>query len=212
MIPKTKSNIIDISWPISENMTAYKDRRSVTITSTKQWQPDKVRESTIAIGSHSGTHIDAPAHFVEHGQTVDQIDLHALIGPCTVYDVIHCDQTITAKDIEKLDIQPGSRVLLKTKNSLLNQTSLFDASFVYVSADGAQALADKKILSVGIDYLGIERAQPNHETHSILLTAGIIIIEGLRLGHVQAGTYDLCCLPLCLPGLDAAPARAVLFC
>lgn len=210
LMKKNKQKIIDISWPISDQMTAYKDRRSTSIQSSKRWETDQVRESLITLGSHSGTHIDAPSHFLEHGKTVDAVDLNSVVGPCVVYDLTHCQEMITKQDLVQFAIQPLSRILLKTKNSFCPATALFDISFVYLSADAAQFLVEKQILCVGIDYLGIERAQVGHETHNILLSAGVTIIEGLRLGHVVAANYQMCCLPLLISGLDAAPARAIL--
>jgi arylformamidase len=107
-------------------------------------------------------------------------------------------------------IYAGDIILLKTANSSLGATALFNPSFVYLEASGAHYLQEKKIKAVGIDYLGIERAQPAHETHLQLMEHGITIIEGLRLQHVKQGRYLVCCLPLNAVGIEAAPARAVL--
>lgn len=205
-----KSAYIDISWPITNDMTAYKDRHIVRIESTKEFAQDKTRESLITLGSHTGTHIDAPAHFIEHGLTVDKIQLTHLIGNCRLIDVSMCADKITAHDLEKHNVQAHEIILLKTSNSAHAVTANFEPNFVYLSAEAAEFLAQKKIKTVGIDYLGIERNQPGHETHQKLLSVGIVIIEGLRLGHVDEGLYNLICLPLLLPGLDAAPARAIL--
>lgn len=202
--------IIDISWPISESMTAYKDRSVVKFVHTKTWEQDHAREALITLGTHTGTHVDAQPHFMEHGATVDQLDLSKLIGPCTVIDMLHIDDHIDADDLKNLEIEPDQIVLFKTKNSALKSDDLFHASFIYLNQSAAKFLAEKKVKAVGIDYLGIERNQPGHETHLHLLEKNIPIIEGLRLEHVQAGTYFLCCLPLPLQGLEAAPARAIL--
>jgi len=204
------TTIIDISWPISPDMTAYKDRSVVTFTATKTYEKDHVREATIVLGTHSGTHIDAPAHFLEFGQSLDKIDLSKLVGHCKVLDLTHIHEKITAQDLDMFDITDNNRILLKTKNSLLDAQARFDTGFVYLEKSGAEYLAAKNIISVGIDYLGIERNQPDHATHSILLEKNIAIIEGLRLGHVEPREYILCCLPLALQGLEAAPARAIL--
>jgi arylformamidase len=203
-------SIIDISWPISPTMTAYKNKQTVVFTPIKTFETDKARESLISMSTHAGTHVDAPYHFLQQGITIDNFDLNSLVGPCKVIDLSHCDEKITAADLEKQSINQGDRILLKTKNSKNEASAPFNPNFVYLAADAAQYLASKKILTVGIDYLGIERAQPNHETHRVLFENNITIIEGLRLDHVQAGTYFLCCLPLKLQGLDAAPARAIL--
>jgi len=204
------SKIIDISWPISSHMTAYKDRSVVAFTHTKIYEKDHAREAQIVLGTHSGTHVDAPSHFLEHGQPLDQIDLNYLIGPCKVLDLTNIEEKITAKDLYNFDIVENDRILLKTKNSFLDSNAPFDSLFVYLEKSGADYLAAKNIQSIGIDYLGIERNQPDHATHSIVLEKNIPIIEGLRLGHVEPGEYMLCCLPLALQGLEAAPARAIL--
>lgn len=202
--------IIDISWPISENMTAYKDRKVVAVTHTKTWEVDKAREALITLGTHTGTHVDTPPHFMEQGPTIDQLDLAKLIGPCTVFDMTHIQDSIGCDDLEKLPIRADQIILFKTKNSALDPNALFNPQFIYLNVSGARFLADKKVRAVGIDYLGIERGQSGHETHLCLLEKDIPIIEGLRLSHVQAGEYFFCCLPLALAELEAAPARAIL--
>jgi arylformamidase len=205
-----KPAYLDISWPITNDMTAYKDRHIVCITPTKEFAQDETRESLITLGSHTGTHIDAPAHFIDNGITIDQIAFTHLIGHCRVIDLSICHDKISAHDLEGHTIQANEIILLKTLNSMHAATAKFEPNFVYLATDAAEFLVHKKIRTVGIDYLGIERNQPKHETHRLLLSAGIAIIEGLRLGHVDAGSYKLICLPLLLSGLDAAPARALL--
>jgi arylformamidase len=201
--------LFDISWPISSSMTEYKDRESVALNSLKHVAKDGVTESQICFHSHTGTHIDAPIHFVPGGKTIDQIDLQSLIGPCKVLDCSSIHEKIIADDLKKFDIVAGDRILLKTINSTLKPTDLFNSNFVYLDANGARYLADKKITTVGIDYLGIERNQPNHETHVTLFENDITLIEGLRLADVAPGTYQLYCLPLNIIGIDSAPARAI---
>ncbi len=203
-------NIIDISWPISPRMTAYKNRHVVLFTSTKFFEIDQVRESLLTTGSHTGTHVDAPAHFMADGSTIDQTPLHALVGSCRVLDLGSVAEVITVANLESFDVQSGERLLLKTKNSNRASDQEFDPNFVYLGAEAAAWLATKQVLAVGIDYLGIERNQPAHETHLALLSNNIAIIEGLRLAQVAPGTYTLVCLPLLAIGLDGAPARAIL--
>jgi len=202
--------IIDISWPISISMTEYKNRDSVKILPVKEFEKDQVREKLITIHSHTGTHIDAPSHFLEKGKTANQIDLNKLIGKCKVLDFSNVEEKITKQDLEKHEINKDNIILLKTKNSELSPTEKFNTNFVYLDKNGAEYLAQKGIKSVGIDYLGIERHQPEHETHKTLLENEIIVIEGLRLKNVTAGNYAFYCLPLPLPNFDAALARAIL--
>ncbi len=202
--------IIDISWSISENITTYKNRKFVSITPIRKFEEGGHRESTITLWSHTGTHIDAPAHFIGDGATIDAIDLRAVVGACKVLDFTDIEDHITVDDLKRYEIMTGDIVLLKTKNSQWPEVGIDNTAFVYLDAMAAEYLVKCGIRSVGTDHLGIERGQPNHETHITLLQAGVIIIEGLRLSHVDAGNYFLCCLPLAIQGGDAAPARAVL--
>ena len=204
------SEIIDISWPISLDMTAYKNDKTVNVVATKTFERDHVRSSLITLSSHTGTHVDAPSHFLDTGKTVDALDLTALIGTCVVLDFTHCVDTITRADIEKYTIERGSIVLAKTKNSAHGAQELFDYNFVTLSADAALLLVEKKVKTFGIDYLGVERGDSRHLTHTTLLAHNVCLIEGLRLSHVAQGSYTLCCLPLFMQGLDGSPARAVL--
>lgn len=200
----------DISWPITNDMTTYKNKSDIAIKSTKQFEIDNVRETQLCMGSHTGTHIDAPAHFLRDGVFIDQIALDALCGACIVLDCTHITDAITVDDLHDYTIPRGARVLLKTPNSTLPSTAPFKPDFTYLRFCAAQYLVAREVRAVGIDYLGIERNQPGHETHVELLSAGIPIIEGLRLADVRPGNYELLCLPLNLRGLDAAPARAIL--
>jgi arylformamidase len=202
--------IIDISWPITPNITEYKDRKTLKLEKYKEFEKDNVRETLITIHTHTGTHIDSPAHFLKDGKALDQLDLNKLMGECKILDLTSIEKKITKQDLEKFDIQKDEIILLKTKNSNLDPTEKFNPNFVYLEKSGAEFLASKKIKSVGIDYLGIERNQPNHETHKILLENEIPVIEGLRLKHITQKTGFFYCLPLFLPTLEAAPCRAIL--
>lgn len=208
---KNPQTIIDISWPITPDMTSYKNNKPVNFTHEKNFADHQVCDSKITLNSHTGTHIDAPSHFLANGVTIETISLQSLVGPCRVLDLTHVENKITNQDLKTFDIQADEIILLKTKNSLLENTAPFDTKFVYLDKTGAQFLADKKIKTVGIDYLGIEREQPDHETHCILFEQRITIIEGLRLMETIGGeSYILYCLPLAVNGLEAAPARAIL--
>lgn len=202
-------NILDISWPLTEEMTQYKDVElfcSTAITTPTSG----AMETHIALCSHTGTHVDAPAHFIADGKTIDKIPLQNLLGTCRVLDLTHVKEKITAADLEKHTIQEGEIILLKTTNSFISPLDRFNYAFVYVAQDAAHYLAAAHIKALGFDYLGIERQQPDHPSHKALMIADIPIIEGLRLVNIHAGSYFFCCMPLLLPGADAAPARAVL--
>ena len=202
--------IIDISWPLSESATAYKDKKTIQCTPVKNFEQHNACESLITLSSHTGTHVDAPSHFLKDGTTIDQIPLESLCGPCAVVDMSHVEECITAKNLEKIDIKSGTIILFKTRNSTRESNAPFDLYFVYLDHSAAEYLCTKKIKAVGIDYLGIERNQPAHETHTAFMKNNISIIEGLRLQNVNPGNYTLICLPLFLEVLDGAPARAIL--
>jgi len=202
--------IFDISWPISTATTGYKDRNIVTFEETRTFAKDGMRDSIVHLSSHTGTHVDAPAHFINDGLTIDQIQLDRLVGQAIVLDLMSVVDGITRDDLIDKNIQKGDIVLLKTTNSLTPATGKFTPHFVYLEASGAQYLAEIGVKAVGIDYLGIERSQPDHLTHTTLMHADVVIMEGLRLGHVAAGEYMYVCLPLNIIGLEAAPARAIL--
>jgi len=204
--------IIDISWPISAATTGYKDKNVVAFTQVKSFSKDNAFETHLTLSSHSGTHVDAPLHFLKDGLTIDEIKLDRLIGMATVLDLTMCPEAIGYDElkIHESRINAGDIILLKTANSLKLATEKFTPHFVYLHASGADYLASKKVKAVGIDYLGIERDQPGHETHVTLFNHDIVIIEGLRLDPVVPGRYEFYCLPLYCIGVEAAPARAIL--
>lgn len=203
--------IIDISWPITPDITTYRNKSDVQVLQNHSWETSAKRESQLACGMHTGTHVDAPAHFLESGLTVDQLDLNNLMGLAQVLELSAVkNNQITKLDLSNFEIATGAIILLKTNNSYLAANSCFEPNFVYLDRSGAEYLASKKIKAVGVDYLGIERNQPEHDTHKILFTAGVIIIEGLRLAQVVAGSYQFICLPINMIGQEAALARAVL--
>jgi arylformamidase len=202
--------MIDISWPLKQGTTEYKDRKTVVIELVARFESDDREESRLCMGTHTGTHIDAPAHFIKGGKALDQFLLHTFYGPCVVVDLSECEELITEQALKEHRIDEGVIVLLKTRNSQLSAEGPFCPEFVYLSEDGAQYLVQQGVTLVGIDYLSIERNQPDHTTHKALLSKDIPILEGLRLAHVTQGRYVLSCFPLNLVGAEAAPCRAVL--
>ncbi len=204
------SKIIDISWPITKNMVEYKDKKTIEIKEIETFEKNKVRQTLLTFSTHVGTHIDSPSHFIENGASIEKIGLDRLVGDCRVLDFGGVEGEIGINDLKKYEINQGDIVLLKTKNSSLKEEGAFEHNFVYLGFEAADFLVSKKIKSVGIDYLGIERGQPEHNTHVKLLKNDILIIEGLRLVNVLEGKYFFCCLPLALQGSEAAPARAIL--
>lgn len=202
--------IIDISWPITPDITGYKDSQDATFSATHSFELNNMRKSRIVLSSHVGTHVDAPAHFLQKGKTIDQISLASLIGTCAVIDLTNIENSITRQDLESYQLSKGLIVLLKTRNSELVENAPFDPEFIYLDSEAALYCVELGVKAIGIDYIGVERNQPDHSTHHTLLSNNISIIEGLRLEHVAEGFYFLVCLPLPVIGLEAAPARAIL--
>ncbi len=203
--------IIDISWPISEQMTRYKNKSVIQLQTIKTFDHDKVRQTSILMDSHTGTHVEAQAHFMHDGITTDKIGLQQYCGRCSVIDMTFVGDSITDEHLSLVHIEPNSILLFKTTNSELEDNAPFDSNYVYLSESGAAYLSEKQVNAVGIDYLGIERSQEAHITHRTLMENNIVIIEGLRLRKVHAGNYFFICLPLAFVGIEAAPARAILF-
>lgn len=203
-------NVIDISWQLSSEMTTYKNRGGFQLKEIKDIKAENVRESELTINVHTGTHIDAPSHFLRDGKAIDQMPLGQVVGPCKVLDLTEVETSISDNDLENRDVIAGDILLFKTQNSSYPEIGLFNTSFVYLDESGAKYLAQKQVRAVGIDYLGIERDQAGHETHKALFGASITVIEGLRLEHVEPGGFFLMCLCLALKDCEASPARALL--
>lgn len=201
------TKIIDVSLPIYEGMPVYPNNPEVKINPLKT--PTSFI-SEITFGSHTGTHIDVPRHISEHGIGVDKIDLTQLVGPARVLDMTRCQTAVTLEDLQKENIQPGERILVKTKNSLQGFKEFYP-DYIYLSGDAAEFLTQQKIILFGIDSLSIkQKGSPDIRPHSELLNNNIIIIEGLDLAQVIPGLYEIFCLPLKFVDLDGSPARVIL--
>lgn len=205
--------VIDISVAISPSMHIYPGDPAVEVhPSSAIAMGDSSNSSRLVMGSHTGTHVDAPRHFIQDRMSVDKLPMEALVGKAYVAEVLTTAQ-ISVSDLEKAGIPSGARrILFKTVNSkLIWKAREFQPDFISLSHEGAQWLVDRGIRLVGIDYLSIERFRSaNHEVHRTLLDANVVILEGLNLTGVSPGEYTLCCLPLKILGGDGAPARAVL--
>ncbi|SMB90294.1 Kynurenine formamidase [Thermanaeromonas toyohensis ToBE] len=203
-----KPRVYDVSWPIYPGMPVYKGEpsRQPRLEIIRDY-PSGARETRLILPSHTGTHLDAPAHFLPGGKTIEQVDLNLLLGKCQVADLTGIEEKIEAENLWSLDIKAGEFLLFKTRNSYQD---VFDPCFVYLSESAARYLVERKVRGIGWDALGIERAQPEHPSHKILLEQGIVILEGLRLKEVEPGEYGLVALPLPVWGAEAAPVRVVL--
>ncbi len=170
--------------------------------------------SRLAGTVHIGTHIDAPDHFLNNGITVDRLPLEVFYGPAWVLAVPEEVEAITAAVLEGLAWpEKGQRVLFRTRNSRwwARGDAEFHTDYVALTPDGAQWLVERGVRLVGIDYLSIAPYEDPVPTHQVLMRAGVVILEGVRLDHVPPGRYVLGCFPLALQGAEGAPARAVLW-
>jgi arylformamidase len=207
---ETEEPWIDITVPIRDGMLHWPGNPEIVIEQTLHLQRgDDATVSSLSLGVHTGTHVDAPVHFIVDGAGIDRVPLDRLMGPARVLDVGEVDR-IRPSDLDACDIRPRERLLFKTRNSRHWGEKLFRPDYTCLSAEAARWLAAREVWTIGIDYLSIGSMESGPETHRALLGAGICIIEGLDLSRVERGLYDLVCLPLRLEGLDGAPARAVL--
>jgi len=201
--------IYDISMNITKDMMVYKNKveKQPKLKIISDHIAGNVYESNISIDLHTGTHIDAPLHMIKDGETIESYPLENFINKCKVIDLTNVNDRITANDLVNKNIQKNDFILFKTKNSYSDK---FEFDFVFLEKSGAEFLKSKKVIGVGIDSLGIERDQKDHETHKILLGNNIIILEGLRLKDIDEGEYTLYALPLKIDNVEASPTRAIL--
>jgi arylformamidase len=208
----SKPRWIDISVPLRNGMVHWPSDPPFEIQRIRDiGKGDTANLSRILMGAHSGTHIDAPLHFVPNGKGIDNMPLEATVGRARVI-AISDKESIKPEEIDRHRIRRGERILFKTENSShVWNTDAFIDDFVFLSKEAASILAERMVRLVGVDYLSVGAFKGDGgETHRILLEAGIWVIEGLDLSQVKPGKYDLICLPLKLVGGDGAPARAIL--
>ncbi len=207
------SKYIDISVAVSPNLPRWPGSPAIEFDRSSDLERgDTANDTTIAFSVHTGTHVDAPLHFVRGGKSVETMPLEVLVGKAVVVDLSEVD-VISAETLGSLALPTQTeRLLLRTRNSQLWQREVreFNPDFVAITADAAQWIVDRGIKLVGIDYLSIQRFSDSPQTHLILLQAEVVIVEGLNLTDVAAGDYELTCLPLKLAGVEGAPARAIL--
>jgi arylformamidase len=209
--------IYDISVAISPETTpTYPGDPAIEIISwAAMARGDAANVTLLRLGAHTATHLDAPAHFIERAPQVSALPLEVLIGEARVVELGDEVQAIDASHVAAHVSQGTSRVLFKTRNSNFWQGDgkTFREDFTHLTLGGARALNERGVRLVGIDYLSIEKFKSEtFETHTTLLSAGVVIVEGLDLSEVSAGVYELICLPLKIAAGsgDGAPARVVL--
>ena len=206
------NNWIDISVAVRNGMVHWPGDPDFHIErATDQEKGDTATVSRMALGVHTGTHMDAPLHFIRNARSIDTMPLDATVGPARVIP-IRDTKSIKRGELTEHSISAGERILFKTANSgQAWKSDQFDEDFVFISQDAARFLAECGVRTVGVDYLSVGGFREDGlETHQALLGAGIWIIEGLNLDGVDPGQYELVCLPLKLIGAEGSPARAIL--
>jgi arylformamidase len=206
--------VYDISVAITPEMPVWPGDPPVEVRQVKFIDKgDNANASWLGLSAHTGTHVDAPHHFLNDHRTVDHLALDVLTGPCFVEQLPDLVEAITPEVLDRQFVGPGTtRVLFGTANSHLwaRGEKEFHRDFVAITEGGARWLVDHGIRLVGVDYLSVAPFGQSTPTHRVLLEAGVVIVEGLNLSQVSRGFYDLYCLPLKIAGCDGAPARAIL--
>jgi arylformamidase len=171
---------------------------------------DTSNSSAVTMSLHSGTHMDAPFHFVPDGTTIDNLPLDLFIGPALVHEV-KAEGYIKAEHVEGIELDGITRVLFKTRNSELLQRGAYDPDFVAFSVEAAEAMVAKGVKLVGLDYLSVAHAgEEQVPVHRAFLDRGVALLEGIDLSEIAPGRYELICFPIRIRGADGAPCRAVL--
>lgn len=203
----------DITLTISPDLPTWPGDPGVKLERVEKIEDgSNANVSRVEMGVHTGTHVDAPFHFLQDGTTVDKLNLSLLTGRAYVLHLPDVE-VITAAVLEEAQIPPRTRrVLFKTRNSdfWVKKEPDFRTDFVGLSEDGAEYLVRRGVKLVGVDYLSVAPYRNSRPTHEKLLEAGVVIVEGLDLSEVSQGRYTIYCLPLKLANSDGAPARAIL--
>jgi arylformamidase len=203
--------LLDVSVPLAAGMPAYPGNPDFELQPLKRIaQGGSSNVSRLILGTHTGTHVDAPKHFIDDGASVEALSLELLLRRARVVEILRRGG-IGAEDLAAAGLREDLRVLLKTPNSALWNSGTFHEDYTHLSESGARYLVDQGVKVVGIDYLSVEQfKKPGAPAHRMLLSNGVIIIEGLNLSDAEPGMYEMYCLPLPVTGGDGAPARVVL--
>jgi arylformamidase len=202
--------LFDVTVPISKDMIVYPGDPGVEVEQVSRiGSKNSYNLTRYSFGSHTGTHIDPPFHFIADGVTVDRLPLEILLGRTRIVEIT--SPRIDEESLDEFDFSDDMRVLFKTRNSYLWSQPAFVEDYVYITPGAARRLVSQGIKLVGIDYLSVEKfGSDDFETHLTLLGEGAVIIEGLDLREIEAGDYEMICLPLRISEGDGAPARVVL--
>jgi arylformamidase len=206
------SDWIDISVPLKSGMVHWPDHIPVQIEQVRAIKRgDNANLSRMSMEVHTGTHIDAPLHFLDCSANMSQLSFDTIIGPARVIE-IHDKESIKMAELRQHNVRNGERILFKTQNSQRCwKTDIFTEDYIFISNEAAHFLADVGVKLIGIDYLSVGPfGTGNAEIHRMLLRAGIWLLEGINLSSVNQGNYELICLPLKLDQSEGAPARAII--
>jgi arylformamidase len=201
--------IFDITVSLHNGMPVFPGDPAPDIKRVLNMPKDAANVSFLCMGSHTGTHVDPPIHFIQNGLPLDQISMDHLYGKAQVIDLTGVNQEISADDLQKADVKE-KMLLFKTTNSQLWQYTGFHSDFVYLNESGADWVVENGIKTIAIDYLSIGSFKGAEAVHKRLLGAGVTVVEGVNLTGIEPGTYTFACLPLKIKDGDGGPARAIL--
>ena len=202
--------VYDVTVPLVPGLPVYPGDPPFELEPLQRLGSAPFSLSRMSLATHTGTHVDAPAHFLPGGATIDSLPLEILLGKARVVE-IPARERIDRADLEPRDLRDDLRILLKTRMSGQMLKPGFQEDHLYLSGDAAAYLAQAGLKLVGFDYLSVDRyGAPDYPAHHALLEAGVVIVEGLDLSEVEPGEYDMACLPLRVAGGDGSPARVIL--
>jgi len=197
----------DVSLPIRENMIVYPGNPKPSMRRYSSIPKDKVNESLITLGSHTGTHVDSKLHIQNNADGVESLPLDSFYGKCKVLDLTHVEKEIRREDLESYQIKKGDIILLKTRNSKRGYKE-FRSDHVHIKPDAAKYLVEMGVKTLGFDYLSVKKPEEEDEVHEVLIN-NLTLFEGLNLAEVPEGEYTFIGLPLRID-CDGAPARVIL--
>lgn len=203
---------MDVTIAITNDMVTWPGDQKVRISRSSSIGIDGAvaNVTSLSLSAHTGTHIDAPLHFVADGTDIAGVQLSTLIGLARVLH-IQDQQKISLNEVKKFDINRGDRLLFRTRNSEIDwKFKPFMDNYVYLASDAARYLLEIGVSCIGVDYLSVAGEENGTEVHQLLLNSGVTIIEGLDLRSTESGVYEMIALPMKITGSDGAPARVVL--
>jgi arylformamidase len=209
------TRILDISLTIGPDLLTWPNDPGIEIQPTSRMsEGDAANVSELKIGTHTGTHVDPPVHFVDGAAGIDRVSLDTLFGPCVVADARGVEGRLGPVELDRMGIPDETeRLLIRSDNSEIwgNLPAPFPAEYTCLSLAGASWLVRRGIRLIGVDFLSVEaKGAPGHPVHVELLTHEVVIVEGLSLGEAEPGAYTLAVLPLKILDGDGGPARAIL--